>query len=151
VHHYFRGIKDVFLAVLVSSGSALADQRTAGVETPFAERIAFNVNALLDVAEENRETWMAVIGQPADHGDPDIRAVLDAVRERSVDRMLEANADLLADTPRTRLLLRAFQEYSGLIIRAWLVGETARETAEFAIAHTASVLMREVIPAAEAV
>jgi AcrR family transcriptional regulator len=151
VHHYFRGIKDVFLAVLVSSGSALADQRTAGVETPFAERIAFNVNALLDVAEENRETWMAVLGQPAGHGDPDIQAVLDAVRERSVDRMLEANADLLTDTPRTRLLLRAFQEYSGLIIRAWLVGETARETADFAIARTASVLMREVIPAAEAV
>jgi AcrR family transcriptional regulator len=151
VHHYFRGIKDVFLAVLVSSGSALADQRTAGVETPFEERIAFNVGALLDVAEQNRETWMAVLGQPAGHGDPDIQAVLDAVRERSVDRMLEANADLLTDTPRTRLLLRAFQEYSGLIIRAWLVGETARETAEFAIAHTASVLMREVIPAAEAV
>jgi hypothetical protein len=137
--------------VLVSSGSALAAPRTAGVETPFEERIAFNVGALLDVAEQNRETWMAVLGQPAGHGDPDIQAVLDAVRERSVDRMLEANADLLTDTPRTRLLLRAFQEYSGLIIRAWLVGETARETAEFAIARTASVLMREVIPAAEAV
>jgi AcrR family transcriptional regulator len=151
VHHYFHGIKDVFLAVLASSGSALADQRTAGVETPFEERIAFNVSALLDVAAQNRETWMAVLGQPGSQGDPEIRAVLEAVRERSVDRMLKANADLVGDTPRTRLLLRAFQEYSGLIIRAWLVGETARDTAQFAIARTAIVLMREVIPTTEAV
>jgi AcrR family transcriptional regulator len=150
VHHYFHGIKDVFVAVLVSSGSALADQRTAGVETPFAERIAYNVDALLDVAEEHRETWMAVLGQPAGHGDPDIRAALDAVRERSVDRMLEANADLISDTPRTRLLLRGFQEYSGLIIRSWLVGESSRETVQFAIVRTAIALIRDVIPAVEA-
>jgi AcrR family transcriptional regulator len=150
VHHYFHGIKDVFLAVLASSGSALADQRTAGVETPFEERIASNVSALLDVAEQNRETWMAVLGQPAGHGDPEIQAVLDAVRERSVDRMLEANADLLTDTPRTRLLLRGFQEYSGLIIRSWLVGETPRDTVQFAIVRTGSALIRDVIPAVEA-
>jgi hypothetical protein len=65
--------------------------------------------------------------------------------------MLEANADLLTDTPRTRLLLRGFQEYSGLIIRAWLMGETSRDTVQFAIVRTASVLIRDVIPAAEAV
>jgi AcrR family transcriptional regulator len=150
VHHYFHGIKDVFLAVLASSGNALADTRTAGVETPLEERIAFNARATLDVAEQNRETWMAVLGQAAGHGDPDIREVLEAVRERSVDRMLEANADVIRDTPRTRLVLRGFQEYSALIIRSWLVSDATRQDVEFTISRTAILLLQDVIPALEA-
>src|SRR3954451_19899145 len=61
VHHYFGGIDEVFIAVVARSGAALADVRTAGPETPFAQRIAHNVTAGLDVVAENRETWLAVV------------------------------------------------------------------------------------------
>jgi AcrR family transcriptional regulator len=146
VHHYFRGIKDVFFAVAASGGSALVDQRTAGVETPLGERLAFNAGALLDVVEANRETYMAVMGQVT-AVDPEVNTLLEAVRERSVERMLEANADVVRDTPQVRVVLRGFQEYAGVLIRAWLAGDLTRPQAQSAMTTGARVVMLEVVPA----
>src|SRR5436305_14660618 len=74
VHHYFGGIDEVFIAVVARSGAALADVRNAGPETPFAERIAHNVAAGLDVVAENRETWLAVVNHGRSASDPRIQA-----------------------------------------------------------------------------
>jgi AcrR family transcriptional regulator len=146
VHHYFSGIKDVFLAVVASSGAALADVRDAGPETPFAERIARNVAASLDIVDANRETWMAVIGHGVDSGDPQIRMVVAAVRERGVNRNLAANADLLEDTPATRYALRCFQDFTAAATRSWILGEATRAEAEALIVGTGMNLMQVVIP-----
>src|SRR5436190_8875707 len=45
IHHYFGGINELFAAVVAQGGAALSEVRTAGVETPFEERIAFNTRA----------------------------------------------------------------------------------------------------------
>jgi AcrR family transcriptional regulator len=146
VHHYFRGIKDVFLAVVASSGPSLADVRTAGPDTPYEERVAHNVRAALDVADDNRETWMAVVGHGIDSGDPEIRALVAAIRERSIERMLDANADILRDTPRTRLALRSFHDFSGGAIRDWLTGLVTRADVEAVLIATGVALFRDVDP-----
>ena len=150
VHHYFGGIDGVFLAVVAQGGTALADVRTAGPETPFEARIAHNVAAGLDVIAANRETWLAVMGRHGMADDPAVRGVVDAVVERFVERTLEVNRDLLADTPTTRFALRCFNGFSTEATRAWLAGEQTRDEAEALLVGAFGELVLRTIPALEA-
>ena len=129
VHHYFDGIRGVFLAVVAEGGAALADVRTAGPETPLDERLAHNIAAALDVVGANRETWLAVTLGGQGH-DPEIRSISDFVMERSIDRALEVNSDIISDTPATRLALRCFHAFSREATLAWLTGRVTREEIE---------------------
>ena len=142
VHHYFDGIRGVFLAVVAEGGAALADVRTAGPETPLDERLAHNIAAALDVVGANRETWLAVTlgGQGSD---PEIRSISDFVMERSVERALEVNSDVVSDTPATRLALRCFHAFSREATLAWLTGRATREEIEpLLVASLRDVLAR---------
>lgn len=149
VHHYFGGIRSVFFAVVASSGASLSDVRDAGPETPFEERIARNVAAGLDIVDENREMWLAVVGHGVDSSDPQVHALLVTIKERSVARMLVANADVLSDTAPTRFALSCFQDFSAAATRAWVLGEATRDEAEALLISTGSNLMRRVIPELE--
>jgi AcrR family transcriptional regulator len=130
VHHYFGGIRGVFLAVVTDGAAALADVRTAGPETPLEERLSHNVAAALDVVGANRETWLAVVAHGAEAPDPEIRAIAELAVQRSVDRALAVNADVLEDTPSTRLALRCFHAFSTEATHAWVTGRAPREQAE---------------------
>jgi AcrR family transcriptional regulator len=149
VHHYFGGIRGVFLAVTAQGGAALAELRTAGAETPFEQRIAFNVSAGLDVIAGNRETWLAAIGQSSEVADPEIRALVDAAIEHNVDRTLELNSDLIADTPTARFALRCFNAFSTEATRAWLVGERTREETQALLVAAFRELVQRTIPTLE--
>ncbi len=100
VHHYFGGIRGVFLAVVAEGAAALTAAREAGPETPLPERLAHNVRASLDVVAANRELWLAVVGAAGSSADPDIAALAAAARQRSVERALEVNRDRCATRPR---------------------------------------------------
>jgi AcrR family transcriptional regulator len=147
IHHYFGGIRGVFLAVAAGGAAALSKARDAGPEVPFEERTAHNVAAGLDVIAANRETWLAVVGHPPDPADADIHALLIAARERNVERTLSANADLVRDTPEARFALRAFSAMTIDATRAWLVGDATREETEALLLTTGRALLTQVIPA----
>jgi AcrR family transcriptional regulator len=146
VHHYFGGIAEVFIAVVARGGAALTDVRTAGPETPLQERIAHNVGAGLDVVAANRETWLAVAGHGTATADPRIVAIVEAAAERSIDRMLTANADLLSDTRDTRFALRCFNAFSTEATSAWLRGRATREQAETLLAAAFLDLVLQTLP-----
>src|SRR6476620_8233315 len=129
VHHYFDGIRGVFLAVVADGAAALATVRTAGPETPLDERLAHNIAAALDVVAANRETWLAIALGTQAH-DPEIRSSADFAMERSVERALEVNRDVISDTPATRLALRCFHAFSREATLAWLTGRATREEIE---------------------
>jgi AcrR family transcriptional regulator len=150
VHHYFGGIRPLFLTVAAQGGEALADARTAGPETPLPERLARNVAAGLDVVAENRETWMAVIGHAGAPADPQIAALVAATTEGSIERTLLVNRDVLADTPTTRLALRCFHAFTTEAIRTWLAGEATREETEALLVTALGDLLRHTVPALEA-
>jgi AcrR family transcriptional regulator len=136
VHHYFGGIRGVYLAVVADGAAALAGVRTAGPETPLDERLAHNVAAALDVIGANRETWLAVAARRADAHDPELGAIAELAVERSVERALEVNADVLSDTPATRLALRAFHAFSTEATLAWVTGQAARAEVEALLVRT---------------
>jgi AcrR family transcriptional regulator len=146
VHHYFGGIRGVFLAVVSDGAGALAEVRTAGPETPLDERLAHNVAAALDVVAANRETWLAVAAHGPAAPDPEIRAIAELAVNHSVVRALEVNADVLDDTPATRLALRAFHAFSTEATLAWLTGQATRADVEALLATT----LRDVVTRAAA-
>jgi AcrR family transcriptional regulator len=146
VHHYFGGIRGVFLAVVSDGAGALAEVRTAGPETPLYERLAHNVAAALDVVAANRETWLAVAAHGPAAPDPEIRAIAELAVNHSVVRALEVNADVLDDTPATRLALRAFHAFSTEATLAWLTGQATRANVEALLATT----LRDVVTRAAA-
>ena len=45
VHHYFGGIRELFMAVIAQGGAALVNVRSAGPELPLEQRLAHNVAA----------------------------------------------------------------------------------------------------------
>ena len=144
VHHYFGGIRGVFLAVVADGAAALADVRTAGPETPLDERLARNVAAALDVVAANRETWLAVAARSAEASDPEIRAIAELAVERSVERALAVNGDVLEDSASARLALRCFHAFSTEATLAWVTGRATREEIEALLVRT----LRDVIAAA---
>jgi AcrR family transcriptional regulator len=146
VHHYFGGIRGVFLAVVSDGAAALADVRTAGPETPLEERLAHNVAAALDVVAANRETWLAVAAHGPAAPDPQIRAIAELAVSRSIERALAVNADVLDDTPATRLALRAFHAFSTEATLAWVSGQAARADVETLLVAT----LRDVVTRAAA-
>jgi AcrR family transcriptional regulator len=146
VHHYFGGIGGVVLAVVTDGAAALADVRTAGPETPLDERLAHNIAAALDIVAANRETWLAVAAHGPAAPDPEIRAIAELAVTRSVERALAVNADVLQDTPATRLALRAFHAFSTEATFAWVTGQATREEVEALLVTT----LRDVVTRAAA-
>ena len=146
VHHYFGGIRELLLAIIMDGAAALVEVRRAGPETPLEERLARNVAAGLDVIAANRETWLAVVVYGGSVDDPDIRALLSAGFEQNVARMLAVNSDVIGDTPTSRRALRAFNAFATEATRAWLMGECEREDTEKLLATTFRHLLLETIP-----
>lgn len=149
VHHYFGGVREVFLAVMAQGATALTDGRTAGPETPFKERTARNIAVSLDAIAANRETWLAVTGLGASPPDEQILAFIAAAGNAHINRTLAANADLLTDTPATRFTLRCFNQFSITATRAWLQGEATRDETEALLLTVIRNLIQNVIPALE--
>lgn len=147
VHHYFGGIRGVFLAAAADGAAALSAARTAGPELPFEQRTAHNVAASLDVIADNRETWLSIVGHPSDPNDADIHALVLAAKEQGVERTLVANADILTDTPATRFALRCFTEFTIEATRTWLLGERSRDETEALLLTAGRNLLLHVIPA----
>jgi AcrR family transcriptional regulator len=150
VHHYFGGIRELYLAVIAQGGAALVDVRRAGPEVPLDERLARNVTASLDVVEKNRETWLAVVVHGGSLDDEGIRALVAAATERNIDRMLAVNSDVVKDTPSSRYALRCFSAFATAATREWIAGERTREETERLLVTAFRDMLMHTIPAFEA-
>jgi AcrR family transcriptional regulator len=148
VHHYFGGIADVYLAVYQELARSMADVRNRGVETPIEARIAHNAAAFLDVLAEHREMWLATVagGSPS----ADVRRTARRFREQTVEQMLAVNADVLSDTPATRVCLRGYVGMTNVVCREWLTGRATREQTELLLVHAFLDLVRRTIPRVDA-
>lgn len=147
VHHYFGGIGDVYLAVYEDLAKAMGDVRNRGVETPIEQRIAHNAAAFLDVLAEHREMWLATVAGGVPNAD--VRRLAREVRENTVEQMLEINADVIADTPATRVCLRGYVGLINVVCREWLTARATREQTELILTSAFLDLVRRTIPKLE--
>jgi AcrR family transcriptional regulator len=144
VHHYFGGISDVYLAVYEDLARAMGDVRNRGVETPIDERIGYNAAAFLDVLAEHREMWLASVAGGI--ASAEVRRLARAVRETTVEQMLVVNADVLDDTPATRVCLRGYVGLINVVCREWLTGRVTREQTELILTSVFLDLVRRTVP-----
>lgn len=149
VHHYFDGISGVFLAVAAEGAASLADRRTVTAPVPLDERLAHNIPAGLDVVEENRETWLAVVGHERSSGDAQIDALIAAAHEYNIDQTIRVHSDLLRDTPAVRSAVSALLMMSLQATRRWINGQLTREQIEAFLITTWREALLKSIPALE--
>jgi AcrR family transcriptional regulator len=144
VHHYFRGIEELRQAVAVDIADDTPRILSRGIETPVAERVRHNTAAMLDVVEHNRHVWLAAVA--ADGGVPASTPAADHMRTIVLAQMISNHADVISDTPWTRLCLTGYLGFSEMLCRQWVLGLADRVNVERALVQTLLRLLTEVIP-----
>jgi AcrR family transcriptional regulator len=147
ISHYFPGGKrEIFLELVAQLTESVIETIRADLTKPLRERIEGTVNNWLDWLDRNRETWLATAAQGDYIADPDLQALVDAARDRTVDTLIRDFADVLTDDPPTRLMLRNWLGFNRASSRSWLNGEATRAQTALLLAETLEHLMTTVTP-----
>lgn len=132
VQNYFGSTVDVFMAMIVQSAGLQIDARSERAPTPVKRRLDINVPASLSAVAANRDIWYAVMGHRHTTGNEQVDAVRRTMFEANATRTLDVFDDILTDTPKTRVALRALQALWVETARAYLDDElTFDEAAEY--------------------
>ena len=148
ISHYFPGGKrEIFLVLVAHLSDSVIETIQADPTKPLRDRTDETVNNWLDFLDRNRETWLATAAQGDYIADPDLQALVDAVRDRTVDTLIAGFADVLTDDPPTRLMLRNWLGFNRASSRSWLNGEATRAQTALLLAETLQHLITTVAPA----
>jgi AcrR family transcriptional regulator len=115
LHHYFGTKRDLYLEVVrlmvsVPSHPVL----TAAAGRPLAEALDEAVENWLEAISRNRGTWLAAHGAQGLGRDPEVEAILDEARERTIDDLIAAFESSGAPRRDHDLLRAVLRAYSGL-------------------------------------
>ncbi|MEA2375218.1 MAG: hypothetical protein QOD53_1681 [Thermoleophilaceae bacterium] len=108
LYHYFPSKRDFFTATLAAAANELAAVTDPDPALPPAEQLAASLDAYLAWIDANADGYRRLLESA---GSPDVRSLIDDVRERTVQRLVDG----VADGPGTRPALR-------VALRAWLWG-----------------------------
>jgi AcrR family transcriptional regulator len=147
ISHYFPGGKrEIFLELVAQLTDSVIETIQADATKPLRERIDATVNNWLHWLDSNRETWLATAAQGDYIADPDLQALVDAARDRTVDTLIGDFADVLTDDPPTRLMLRNWLGFNRASSRSWLNGEATRAQTALLLAETLQHLITTIGP-----
>jgi AcrR family transcriptional regulator len=148
VSHYFPGGKrDIFLTLISQLGEQVAETIRADPARALHDRVAETVEHSLLWLDANRETWLATAAQGDYIADPELQAVVDTARDRSIDTVITDYADLLPDDRHTRLMLRCWLGFNRACSRSWLKGDATRPEAALILTETLHQMLVTVRPA----
>jgi hypothetical protein len=114
---------------------------------PLHDRVAATIENWLDWLDANSETWLATAAQGDYIADPDLQALVDTARDRTVDALITDYPDALTHDRRTRLMLRNWLGFNRASARSWLTGEATRAETALQLAETLHHLITTVAPA----
>jgi AcrR family transcriptional regulator len=86
LYHYFPSKRDFFTATLAAAAAELAAVTQPDPSLPPAEQLAQSLDAYLAWIAENADGYRRLLESA---GSPDVRSVIDDVRERTVERIVE--------------------------------------------------------------
>jgi AcrR family transcriptional regulator len=148
VSHYFPGGKrDLFLTLIAQLTENVLEAIRADPGRPLRERISATTESWLDWLEANSETWLATAAQGDYIADPDLQALVDSARDRTVDTLISDYPDALTNDRRTRLMLRNWLGFNRATSRSWLRGEATRAETALLLTETLHHLITTVAPA----
>ena len=147
VSHYFPGGKrELFLELVAQLTDSVIDTIQADTTKPLRKRVDASIDTWLDWLDANRETWLATAAQGDYIADPELQALVDTARDRTVDTLIRDYADALTDDPPTRLMLRNWLGFNRASARSWLKGEATRAQTALLLAETLHHLITSVAP-----
>ena len=110
LYHYFPSKRDLFTATLAAAAAELAAVTEPDPGLPPVEQLTKSVGAYLAWIEENAPSYRRVLEST---GSPDVRSLVDEVRNRTVERIVDG---VSRGEPRAALRVA---------VRAWLSGMDA--------------------------
>ena len=148
VNHYFDGKRGLLLAVLRD----LTDRAEAAIQTdadlPVEEMVSASTDSWLDFASANREMTLAFSGIGPAPTDPEVEGLVDDLRDRIVDRVLENHLGTTDVPPAVRFALRAYTGIFLLAVHDWLAsGAVTREDVHDLLSRGLLSTLTEVLPA----
>jgi hypothetical protein len=102
---------------------------------------------MLPWLQDNSQTWLATAAQGDYIADPDLQALIDAARDRTIDTLIGDYPDALANDRSTRLALRSWLGFNRATARSWLKGEATRAETALLLSETLYHLITTVAPA----
>ncbi len=111
------------------------------------DRVCATIEHWLDWLEANSGTWLATAAQGDYIADPDLQALVDAARERTIDALMRDYPDVLSDDRPSRLALRNWLGFNRAASRSWLKGDATRDETALLLGETLHHLMTAVVPA----
>lgn len=107
LYHYFGGKKSFYLACLEVTGDAMVAAVTIDPSLPGPTRVAEGLGAYLSFVEARADAYVALIGGALGQ-DPEVAAVLERVRVRIAEVVLEAIGLRPPWSPVFRMVVRAW-------------------------------------------
>ncbi|PZS13738.1 MAG: TetR/AcrR family transcriptional regulator [Solirubrobacterales bacterium] len=153
LHHYFGTKRELYLEVVrtlvrMPSNPVPLQSPGRGIEVVISE----SVERWLEMLARNRGTWLAAIGARGLGRDPEVEAILDAARERAVDRLIEALQTYeAAQAPaELRAVIRAYAGLAETASAEWLQrGRLSREQTHALLVQGFLSIVRDVLPAVQ--
>lgn len=146
LHHYFGGKRGLFVTLVERLGPQIIEVIRVDTSRPVRVRTRSFAKQWLDWIDANREIWLATAGLDEDLPDPELRAAVDAIRERVIASLIADYPATLADQPQVRLMLRSFLAFNRIVLRSWLNQDVSRDDAERLLAQTLHALITSVAP-----
>ena len=146
LHHYFGGKRGLFVTLVERLGAQIPDVIRVDTAEPVRVRTRAFAASWVEWVGANRQIWLATSGLDENVADPELRAVVDAVRERVIDIFTADYPATLTDEPQIRLMLRSFLAFNRVVMRSWLDGAVSRAEAERLLAETLHAMITNVAP-----
>jgi AcrR family transcriptional regulator len=151
LNHYFGGKRDLYLAVLRETfrgGEPPVPEYVVGA-TP-EDRVAESVERWLDMVWAARDTWRSTLGAEGLGRDPEVEDIIERVRERSVDKVIEVLGLGNQETPELRAIVRGYGGLAEATTREWLLRERlSREQVQVLLTESLLRLVGDVLPRIE--
>jgi AcrR family transcriptional regulator len=118
LYHYFPSKQDFFVATLQQGAEEIARRTEPDPDLPPFEALAGSIDGFLGWIEENETAYrktMESVGSV-----PEVKALIDQIRERTSDRILAGLAAANSPSPPVRAVTRGWLWFMDGVILDWL-------------------------------
>jgi AcrR family transcriptional regulator len=149
LHHYFGGKRGLFVTLVERLGPQIIAVIRVDTTLPVHVRTRSFATAWLEWIDVHRQIWLATAGLDENLTDPELRAVVDRIREQVIDCFIADFSATLSNEPRIRLMLQSFLAFNRTVLRSWLDDEVDEAVAHRLLADTLHALVTVVAPKLE--
>lgn len=126
VYHYFPGGRaDLFRATVHRAGEQLTGEWQTDGDAPLPERLAANLDRIIDHAEQPTDAWL-LHRQSRASLDPEVLEIAAAYRETVIANISVNHLGTPHPPPPVRIALEAFISYAETALDAWRETEVPR-------------------------